>query len=70
MVAVRRAPQTLFEPQVPFRHVYRKGLRTLIDKAIKGEVNEVVIVHKDRLCRFGYDLIKDIITKYSNGKIT
>ena len=48
----------------------RKGLRTIIDKAIKGEVDEVVIVHKDRLCRFGYDLIEDIITKYSNGKIT
>lgn len=48
----------------------RKGLRFLIDKAIKGEVDEVVIVHKDRLCRFGYDLIEDIITKYSNGKIT
>ena len=48
----------------------RKGLRLLIDKAIKGEIEEVVIVHKDRLCRFGYDLIEDIITKYSNGKIT
>lgn len=48
----------------------RKGLRTLIDKAIKGEIKEVIIVHKDRLCRFGYELIEDIITKYSNGKIT
>ena len=48
----------------------RKGLRTLIDKAIKGEIKEVIIVHKDRLCRFGYELIEDIITKYSNGKKT
>ena len=47
----------------------RKGLRTLIDKSIKGEVKEVVIVHKDRLCRYGYELIEDIIEKYSNGKI-
>jgi len=47
----------------------RKGLRYLIDKSIKGEVKEVVIVHKDRLCRFGYELIEDIINKYSNGKI-
>ena len=39
------------------------------DKAIKGEVEEVVIVYKDRLCRFGYELIEDIITKYSKGKI-
>jgi putative resolvase len=46
----------------------RKGLRTLIDKSIKGNV-KVVIVHKDRLCRYGYELIEDIIEKYSNGKI-
>jgi predicted site-specific integrase-resolvase len=48
----------------------RKGLRSIIDKAIKGDVEEVVIVYKDRLCRFGYELIEDIITKYSKGKIT
>jgi putative resolvase len=48
----------------------RKGLRSIIDKAIKGEIEEIVIVHKDRLCRFGYELIEDIITKYSKGKIT
>ena len=47
----------------------RSGLRKIIDKSIEGKVNEVVIVHKDRLCRFGYDLIEDIIQKYSNGKI-
>ena len=41
----------------------------VIDCAIKGEINEVVIVHKDRLCRFGYELIEDIIEKYSNGNI-
>jgi predicted site-specific integrase-resolvase len=48
----------------------RKGLRKIIDLAIKGMLDEVVIVHKDRLCRFGYELITDLITKYSNGKIT
>ena len=47
----------------------RKGLRKIIDEAIKGRINEVVIVHKDRLCRFGYELVEDIIHKYSNGKI-
>jgi len=47
----------------------RSGLRKIIDKSIEGKVNDVVIVHKDRLCRFGYDLIEDIIHKYSNGKI-
>jgi predicted site-specific integrase-resolvase len=47
----------------------RKGLIKIIDEAIKGRINEVVIVHKDRLCRFGYELVEDIIHKYSNGKI-
>jgi putative resolvase len=47
----------------------RPGLRKIIDKAIEGKINEVVIAHKDRLCRFGYELVEDIITKYSNGKI-
>ena len=48
----------------------RKGLRKIIDMAIMGKINEVVIVHRDRLCRFGYELIEDIVKKYSNGKIT
>ena len=30
----------------------RKGLRKIIDMAIMGKINEVVIVHRDRLCRF------------------
>ena len=47
----------------------RKGLRKIIDQSIQWNINEVVIVHKDRLCRYGYELIEDIITKYSNGKI-
>ena len=47
----------------------RKGLRKIIDYAINDKLNELVIVHKDRLCRFGYDLIEDLIKKYSNGKI-
>jgi predicted site-specific integrase-resolvase len=47
----------------------RKGLRKIIDQSIQGNINEVVIAHKDRLCRYGYELIEDIITKYSNGKI-
>ena len=41
----------------------RKGLRKIIDEAIKGNVNEVVICYKDRLCRFGYELEEDIIHK-------
>lgn len=47
----------------------RKGLQTLLDNAIKGNINEIVVTHKDRLCRFGFDLIEKIISSSSNGKI-
>ena len=36
----------------------RKGLQTILDKAFKGLVNTVVVAHRDRLCRFGFDLIE------------
>lgn len=38
--------------------------------AIEGQIEELVIVHKDRLTRFGYELIEYLIDKYSKGKIT
>jgi len=47
----------------------RAGFIKIIDLAIKGEINEVVVTYKDRLCRFGFELIENIIKKYSNGKI-
>ena len=47
----------------------RKGLNVIIEKAINGEINELVIAYKDRLTRFGYEMIEMLIEKYSNGKI-
>jgi len=47
----------------------RKGLTKIIDLAIKGEIDVVVISYKDRLARFGYELIENIIKTYSNGVI-
>ena len=47
----------------------RKGLQKIIDMGIKGEINELVITYKDRLARFGYDMIENIIEKYSSGKL-
>ena len=37
--------------------------------SIKGEIEEVIVTYKDRLARFGYDLIEMILKKYSNAKI-
>jgi len=47
----------------------RKGLQEIIMMAINGEIEELVIAYKDRLTRFGYEMLEFIITKYSNGKI-
>lgn len=47
----------------------KRGIKKIIKLAIAGKINEVVIAHKDRLARFGYDLIEDLIKEYSNGKI-
>ena len=47
----------------------RKGLSTILDSCLQGNIGEVVIAHKDRLCRFGFELIEQIINK-SGGKIT
>ena len=48
----------------------RPGLRKIIKWAIKGKIEEVVVAYKDRLCKFGFELIEDLIKEYSNGKIT
>ena len=47
----------------------KRGLRKIIKLAIGGKIKEVVIAHKDRLTRFGYDLIEDLIKEYSDGEI-
>ena len=47
----------------------RKGLRKIIKLGIEGKINKLVVAYKDRLTRFGFDLIEDIIKEYSNGEI-
>ena len=47
----------------------RKGLNEIINSAIKGNIKSIVVTHKDRLCRFGFELIERLISEYSNGEI-
>ena len=47
----------------------KRGIRKIINLAIEGRIEELVIAYKDRLTRFGYELIEDLITTYSKGKI-
>ncbi len=39
----------------------RKGLRTLLERLMQGDKLQVVIAHRDRLARFGIDLIRYLI---------
>ncbi|BDH66332.1 hypothetical protein IGL07_002539 [Enterococcus sp. DIV1368f] len=42
----------------------KKGLNQLINRITNGEINKVVILYKDRLIRFGYELIENLCNKY------
>lgn len=42
----------------------KKGLNRLIDLITNSEVDRVVILYKDRLIRFGFELIENLCKKY------
>ena len=46
----------------------RKGLQTHLDSCLQGRVGEVVVAHRDRLCRFGFELMHHLVSK-AGGKI-
>ena len=39
----------------------RRGLRTILELASKGDVSEVVVAYRDRLCRFAFELIEWVL---------
>ena len=41
----------------------RKGFVKLLECLLNGGIKEVVVAHKDRLCRFGYDLIEHLFKR-------
>jgi len=47
----------------------RKGLCSLLEQAVRGELEEVVVSHKDCLARFGIELI-DYVFKIHGVKLT
>lgn len=47
----------------------KRGLQTILDACVKKSIGEIVVAHRDRLCRFGFDLVKSIVEK-SGGIIT
>lgn len=36
----------------------RKGLRTILEQSMQGLISEVVVAHRDRLCRFAFELLE------------
>jgi predicted site-specific integrase-resolvase len=47
----------------------KRGIKKIINLAIEGKINELVVAYRDRLTRFGFELIEELISKYSKGKI-
>ena len=47
----------------------KRGIKKIITLAIDGKINELVVAYRDRLTRFGYELIEELIEKYSKGHI-
>ena len=47
----------------------KKGIKKIIKLAIAGKINELVVAYRDRLTRFGFELIEELINDYSKGKI-
>lgn len=41
----------------------RKGLLTILERAMQGDIKEVVVTNRDRLCRFAFELIEFILRK-------
>ena len=43
----------------------RRGFNNIIKAVITGTVKEIVVAHKDRLCRFGYELVENLCKHFS-----
>jgi predicted site-specific integrase-resolvase len=46
----------------------RPGLTSLLEHVYRGDINEIVVMHKDRLCRYGLPLL-EFIFKKANVKL-
>jgi putative resolvase len=42
----------------------KKGLNQLIDMITNSEIEKIVILYKDRLLRFGFEIIEKLCNKY------
>jgi predicted site-specific integrase-resolvase len=43
----------------------RQGFNSLLEQIYKGDVSQVVVTYRDRLCRFGFELVEWIFKKFN-----
>jgi putative resolvase len=43
----------------------RKQFLWLLEQSTLGNVKEIVVAHRDRLCRFGFELVEWLLSKYN-----
>jgi len=41
----------------------RPGLLSILDRAMRGDIQEVVVAHRDRLCRFAFELVEHVLER-------
>lgn len=46
----------------------RKGLKTILERLMQGDKFKIVVSHKDRLVRFGFDILQFLVEK-NGGEI-
>jgi len=46
----------------------RRGLQRVLERSMRGEVGDVVVAYRDRLCRFAFELVEWII-RSNGGKV-
>lgn len=42
----------------------RKGLKTVLELAKQGDISEVVVAARDRLCRFAFELVEHVLSMH------
>ena len=47
----------------------RTGFNRILDEAMRGNIEEVVVAHRDRMCRFAFELVEHVL-KNCGCKIT
>ena len=47
----------------------KRGIKKIIRLGIEGKIQELVVAYRDRLTRFGYEFIEELLKEYSGAEI-